>query len=86
MDWTVCIDAPAHLEEDLELLRLRLLQDGWLQMFEYGHAHVNLVVGTHQHTGGNVVADFCPVQIVPEALSQPVEANLWYERQNIIVM
>ncbi len=70
-------DAPAHLEEDLQLQGLRMLQDIRLQMFEYGHAHVNLVVRTHHHTGRNVVADFRPVQIVPETLSQPVEAHLW---------
>lgn len=71
------VEAPSHLEEDLQLLGLRSLQDVWLQMFEYGHAHVNLVVRTHHYTGGNVMADFCPVQIVPETLSQPVEAHLW---------
>lgn len=69
LDWLL-------LEEDLQLLGLSALQDVWLQMFENSHTDVNLVVGTHQHTGGDVLADFCPVQIVPETLSQPVEAHL----------
>lgn len=66
----------ADLEEDLQLLGLGPLQDFWLQVFKYGHAQVNLVIWTHHHTGTDVMADFCPVQIVPETLSQPVAANL----------
>lgn len=74
----------AHLEEDLQLLGLRPLQDVRLQVSEYGHAHVDLVVWTHQHTGGDVVADFGPVQIVPETLGQPVEAHLWTDSEHVI--
>lgn len=60
--------APSHLEEELQLLSLGLLQDLWLQVPEDGHAGVDLVVSTHQHTGAEVVADFRPVQVVPETL------------------
>lgn len=65
-----------NLEEDLQLLGLRTPQDVRLQVFEHGHTQVNLVVGSHQHTGGDVVADLRPVQIVPETLSQPMDAHL----------
>lgn len=64
------------LEEDLQLLGLGPLQDFRLQVFKDGHTQVHLVIWTHHHTGTNVMADFCPVQIVPEALSQPVKAHL----------
>lgn len=47
-------------------------------MLEYGHAHVNLVVWSQYDAGGDVVADLSPVQVVPEALRQPVEAHLWF--------
>lgn len=45
-------------------------------MLEYGHARVNLVVRTQYDAGGDVVADFGPVEVVPETLGQPVEAHL----------
>lgn len=67
---------PSHLEEELQLLSLGLLQDLWLQVPEDGHARVDLVVGAHQHARREVVADLRPVQVVPEALGQPVEAHL----------
>lgn len=69
-------DIQPHLEEDLQLLRLRPLQNVRLQMLEYGHARVNLVVGTQYDAGGDVVADLSPVEVVPETLGQPVEAHL----------
>lgn len=53
-------------------------------MLEYGHAHVNLVVWTQYDAGGDVVADFSPVEVVPEALGQPVEAHLWLERDQTV--
>lgn len=71
--------AVSYLEEDLQLLGLCVLQDLRLQVFEDGHTHVHLVVGAHQHTGGQVVADLPPVQVVPETLCQPLEAHLWEE-------
>ena len=77
-------EATSHLEEDLQLLGLCSLQDVRLQVFAYGHTHVNLVVRTHHHTGGNVVADLRPVKIVPETLGQPVEAHLWSDDETVI--
>lgn len=71
-----CAPARTHLEEELQLLGLGVLQDLRLQVLEGGHAGVNLIVGAQQHAAAKVVADFRPVQIVPEALSQPVEAHL----------
>ena len=66
------IGAPAgqqsHLEEELELLSLGPLQDLRLQVPEDGHARVHLVVSAHQHARRQVLADFPPVQVVPEAL------------------
>lgn len=60
----------------MQLLRLCPLQNVRLQMLEYGHARVNLVVRTQYDAGGDVVADFSPVEVVPETLGQPVEAHL----------
>lgn len=68
----------------MQLLRLCPLQNVRLQMLEYGHAHVHLVVWTQYDAGGDVVADFSPVEVVPEALAQPVEAHLWVERDETV--
>lgn len=63
----------------MQLLRLCPLQNVGLQMLEYGHARVNLVVWSQYYASGDVVADFSPVEVVPEALGEPVEAHLWLE-------
>lgn len=50
-------------------------------MLEYGHASVHLVVRAQYHTGGDVMANFGPVEVVPETLGQPVEAHLLFGRE-----
>jgi len=74
--YTTRTSESTHLEVDLQPLGLRVLQDVRLQMLQHGHTRVHLVVGSHQHTGGHVVADLGPVQVVPEALVQPLQAHL----------
>lgn len=58
-------------------------QQKWLQVLEDGQAGVHLVVGSHQCAYAHVVADLRPVQEVPEALSQPVDAYLRVEIINL---
>ena len=72
-----------HLEVDLQVLGLCVQQDVWLHVLQHGHTHVHLVVGAHEHTGGHVVADLRPVQVVPEALVQPLQANLESPQKHI---
>lgn len=65
-----------HLEEELQVLSLGVLQDVLLEVLQYGDAHVHLVVDAHDNAHGHVVADLRPVQVVPETLSQPLHAHL----------
>lgn len=73
-----------YLEEDLQFLGLCALQDLRLKVFEQGHTKVHLIIRTHHHTAADVVADFGPVQVIPETLSQPVEAHLQINQEKTL--
>ena len=64
------------LEEHNQILPLCLLEDLCLQEFEYSHAKIHLVVNAEHNTYADVMTQLLPVQIVPEALPQPLLADL----------
>ncbi len=55
-----------------------------LKMAEYRDARVRLIVCTQDDARTHVVADVAPVQIVPETLLHPVDADL--KSNNNVVM
>ena len=65
-----------YLQEDDEVLRLVVLHDELPQVLQGGHTNVDLVVRAHHHDQAEIVHDVRPVQVVPEALLQPVDADL----------
>lgn len=65
-----------HLEMNNEVLGLHVLHNVFLLMFQNGTAQIHLVVNAHHYTQTNILTDLIPVQVVPETLLQPMEANL----------
>ena len=65
-----------YFQEDDELLLLRLPQDAALQVLEDGDTHVDLIVLAQQDARAHVVTDLVPVEVVPEALPDPVLTDL----------
>lgn len=53
-----------------------MLQDILLQVTEGRHAHVHLVIWSHDDAGGHIVTDLRPVQVVPETLDKPLNTDL----------
>lgn len=66
-----------------EVLSLHVFHDVFLLMFQNGTAQIHLVVNAHHYTQTDILTDLIPVQVVPETLLQPMEANLsWSESRH----
>ena len=55
---------------------LHVVHDLTVQVAQDGDARVHLVVDSETQTHAHVLADVQPVQVVPEALADPVLADL----------
>lgn len=62
-----------------------MLQNILLQVTEGRDAHVHLVIWSHDDACGYIVTDLRPVQVVPEALTKPLNTDLhngWKDKQS----
>lgn len=50
-----------HLQKDLQVLRLCVLQDLLLQVTEGRNTHVHLVIWSHDDAGDHIVTDLRPI-------------------------
>ena len=65
-----------NLEINDKVLCLHVLHNVLLLMFQNGTAEVYLIVNPHYNAETDILTNLCPVQVVPETLLQPMEANL----------